>query len=68
MDKNYSKSQHSAKLLVMRRLICFFKLWGTRNYYQGIDNHTAWQWLYSWRLSAKTAWKVSGIIWSSNGA
>jgi len=67
-DEVYSVCPSIAKPLVIRRLICFFKLWGTSNYYEGIDKPTAWQWLYSWRLSAKTAWKVSGIIWSSNGA
>lgn len=61
-------SHACAKRHVMRRLICFLKLWGTRNYYMGIDKPTLWQWLYGWRLSAKTAWSVSGIIWSSNGA
>ncbi len=45
-------------------LICFFKLWGTTNYYKGVDKPTAWQWLYKWRLSAKTAWKLSDIIWN----
>lgn len=47
----------------LHRIISFLKLWGTPNYYKGTDKPTFWQWLYKWRISAATAWKVSGIIW-----
>lgn len=50
---------------LLKRVLCFMKLAGTRNYYQGIDKPTFWQWLFKWRLSVKTAWKVSKIIYDT---
>ena len=64
VDVAVSVRQHNAKPIVVRRLICFLKLWGTSNYYKGIDKPTFWQWLYSWRLGYKTAWKIACQIWS----
>lgn len=41
----------------------FFNFLGTRNYYQGIDKPTLWQWLYTWRIGPGTAWKLACNIW-----
>ena len=62
-----SSSQNSGNNIIIRRFICFFKLLGTSNYYRGVDKPNVWQWLYSWRLSVKTAWKLACILWPSNG-
>jgi hypothetical protein len=42
---------------------CFLNLIGTRNWYEGIDKPNFIQWIYKWRVSIKTAFKISKIIW-----
>jgi len=46
-----------------RFIICFFDLWGTKNWYQEVDIPTLFQYLYHWRVSPLTAWKVAKTIW-----
>lgn len=47
------------------RIRFFFSLWGTRNWYEGIDKPNLWQWIYKWRISPSTAWSVSSSIWGN---
>jgi hypothetical protein len=42
---------------------CFLSLWGTANWYQGVDYPTLWQRLYKWRVSPALAWELTSIIW-----
>lgn len=61
---NLEKSEKALRIgSIMRCLILFFKLWGTANWYQGIDKPTLWQRIYKWRISPKTAWTLAKGIW-----
>jgi hypothetical protein len=48
--------------------LCFFKLVGQFNGYNGDVNQrpTLWQWLWSWRVSPKLAYEIASIIWLDN--
>ena len=48
----------------VKRSFFILKLWGTPNYYKGIDRPNAWQWIYQWRISLSTAIKIGKIIHS----
>ena len=43
----------------IQRIMFFIQLWGTANWYEGIDKPTLWQRIYKWRISPKTAWKIA---------
>jgi hypothetical protein len=47
----------------IKRFKLFFSLLGDRNWYEGIDKPTFYQWIYGWRIGFKTAYKVAKIIW-----
>jgi hypothetical protein len=55
--------------VVFRQIKACFKrsffvliLFGTANWYQGIDKPTIWQWLYKWRTSFRTSIKIDKIL------
>ena len=48
---------------IVRCFIAWFTFVGTANWYKGVDKPTLWQKLYKWRISPKTAWKLSHGIW-----
>lgn len=47
----------------IEHIIFIFNLWGTPNWYKGIDTPTFWQWVYKWRISLKTAIEISNILY-----
>lgn len=51
-------------LAFVKRSFFVINLWGTANWYQGIDKPTFWQRLYKWRTSLSTAIKVDKILHS----
>ena len=51
------------KMIKLKKIRYAFRLWGTANWYQGIDKPTFWQWTYVWRMSWKTSWKVATIVY-----
>lgn len=48
----------------VKRSFFIIDLWGTANWYQGIDKPTFWQLLYRWRTSLRTAIEVDKILHS----
>jgi len=49
-------------LVFVKRSFFILDLWGTPNWYKGIDKPTFWQWLYKWRTSLGTAIEVDKIL------
>jgi len=47
----------------IHRIIFTLKLAGTRGWYEGVDKPNFYQWIFGWRVSIKTAYKVAKIIW-----
>lgn len=45
---------------------CVLKLWGSANWYKGVDEPTFYQRIYKWRLPFFTACKVAKQIWLKN--
>ena len=61
----YKLSQTKACIITfVNRSFFIIDLWGTANWYQGIDKPTFWQWLYRWRTSLRTAIEVDKILHS----
>ena len=44
-------------------VLCFFRMWGTANWYQGIENPTLWQRVYKWRVGIISAARIAYQIW-----
>jgi hypothetical protein len=42
---------------------CFFIMWGTSNWYVGVDKPTLWQRIYGWRISPSSAVRIAKQIW-----
>ena len=51
-------------LAFVKRSFFVLNLWGTANWYQGIDKPTFWQWAYKWRTSLGTALEIDKILHS----
>ena len=58
MVKNYNRMKR-----YLNFIRCVFRLWGTANWYVGIDEPTFWERVYKWRLSLKTSIRTAKIIW-----
>jgi len=39
--------------------IAFFNYLGTRNWYEGVDEPNAWQYVYRWRIGPGTAFRLA---------
>lgn len=52
--------------LLKRNLNCimsFFDLWGTKNWYEGIEETTWWDRIYKKRVSPYMAFRLARYIW-----
>lgn len=46
----------------MKKIRFLLKFIGTRNWYQGVDHPTLWEWMYKWRLYYSTACELYKIL------
>ena len=47
----------------VKRIKCFFKLLGSRNWHEDIDKPTFYERVYKRRIGFDTAYKVAKILW-----
>lgn len=51
------------KTLNINKMLFILNLFGTLNYYKGLDKLTIWDYIYKRRLSLKTAIEIANIIY-----